>query len=399
MDLKIAKWRDNCSSPVLFKIDDLANIYIKKSSSKKLKIGEDWGHCSFDKNSMWDFLTKNLLNKFPHIKTTFFLVSKKRASITEDTHYTYNQAMDGDKKFIDFLKYLHQNPKVELSYHGTSHGKAGKDIKDFQQEWETFQTLTEAITTISEGKELFKSILGDYPTGGKYCGYKEGNFGKDSITQSGFKWWCYHEDNLRWDKKSIDKRYTYDLEFIQGVVNIPTTVDASNLSLKIINKLFTRKYLKSIYLYLKEGKTVEKHIQSLLKNKEVISVYEHTSPYMTNDTIQYPNIISDIDNLNLIFTLLEKEHVWYATCDEVANYFIDRHNTKIEVKGNSFKLLSHKNLNSEITLTLPYKGEILSLYNEENQFIKRFILNKQELYITYAFEINKLYKIKEMSEN
>ena len=32
MDLKISKWRDNCSSPVLFKIDDLANIYVKKSN-------------------------------------------------------------------------------------------------------------------------------------------------------------------------------------------------------------------------------------------------------------------------------------------------------------------------------------------------------------------------------
>lgn len=120
---------------------------------------------------------------------------------------------------------------------------------------------------------------------------------------------------------------------------------------------------------------------------------------MTNDTIQYPNIISDIDNLNLIFTLLKKEHVWYATCDEVANYFIDRNNTKVKINTNSFKLLSDKSLNSEITLTLPYKGEILSLYNEKNQFIKTFILNKQELYITYPFQINKLYKIKDMSEN
>jgi hypothetical protein len=399
MDLKIAKWRDNCSSPVLFKIDDLANIYIKKSSSKNLEIGEDWGQCAFDKNSMWDFLSKNLLNKYPHIKTTFFLVTKERASITQDTHYTYNRAMDGDKKFIDFLKYLHQNPKVELSYHGTTHGKTGKNVEDFQQEWETFQTLNEAITTISEGKELFKSLLGDYPTGGKYSGYKEGNFGKDSIAQSGFKWWCYHEDNLMWDKSPIDKKYTYDLEFIQGVVNIPTTVDASNLSLKIVNKFFTRKYLKSIYLYLTEGKTVEKHIKSLLKNKEVVSVYEHTSPYMTNNTIQYPNIISDIDNLNLIFALLEKEHVWYATCNEVANYFIDRQNTKIEVNENSFKLLSNKDLNSEITLTLPYKGGVLSLYNDQNQFIKTFRLSKEELYITYAFKINKLYKIKNLSEN
>lgn len=393
MNLTIAKWKDNCSSPVLFKIDDLANIYVKKSSSKELTIGEDWGQCAFDRNSMWDFLSKNLLDKFPHIKTTFFLVTKKRVSMTQNTDYTYNQPMDGDSKFTNFLKYLHQNPKVELSYHGTTHGISGENIEDFQQEWETFETLSEAIHTIKEGKELFKSTLGDYPTGGKYCGYKEGDFGKDSIAQSAFKWWCYHEDNLIWDKKSTDKRYRYDLEFIQGVVNIPTTVDASNLSLKIIRKLFTRKYLKSIYLYLKEGKTVEKHMESLLKNKEVISIYEHTSPYMSNDTIQYPNIVSDIENLNLIFSLLEKKDVWYATCDEVANYFIDRNNIKIETNNNSFKLLSDRNLNSEITLTLPYEGKNLSLYSEENKFIKNFTHKEEMLYITHDFEINKYYKI------
>ena len=394
MDLKISKWRNNCSSPVLFKIDDLANIYIKKSESKELNIGEDWGQCAFDKNSMWDFLTKNLLNKFSHIKTTFFLVTKERASITKDTAYTYNQSMNEDKKFVEFLKYLHTHPQVELSYHGTTHGKAGESIEDFKQEWETFTTLEEAITTITKGKELFKSTLGDYPNGGKYCGYKEGNFGKDSIAKSGFKWWCYHEDNLIWDKNSTDTRYRYDLEFIQGVVNIPTTVDASNLSLKIINKMFTRKYLKSIYLFLKEGKTVEKHINSLLKNKEIISIYEHTSPYMSNSVIQYPNIISDIDNLNLIFSLLEKEDVWYATCNEVADYFIDRSTTKVKILSeNTFKLLSNKTLNSELTLSLPNEGKQLTLYDEDNQPLKLFTLKKKEYYLSYAFEMDKTYKI------
>lgn len=394
MDLKVSKWRNNCSSPVLFKIDDLANLYIKKSESKELNIGEDWGQSAFDKNSMWDFLSKNLLDKFPHIKTTFFLVTKERASITRNTKYTYNQAIDGDKKFIEFLRYLHSHPHVELSYHGTTHGKSGKNIEEFKQEWETFKTLEEAISTIGNGKELFKSILGNYPNGGKYCGYKEGDFGKESIAKSKFKWWCYHEDNLIWDKNSTDARYKYDLEFIQGVVNIPTTVDASNLSLKIVNKLFTRKYLKSIYLFLKEGKTVEKHIKSLIKNKEVISIYEHTSPYMSNDTIQYPNIVSDIKNLNLIFSLLKKEDVWYATCNEVADYFIDRSKTKIKILSkNTFKLLSNKTLNSELTLSIPNKGKKLALYDENNQFLKLFTLKNKEYYLSYTFELDKVYKI------
>jgi hypothetical protein len=161
MTIQIAKWKDNAQSPVLFKIDDLANIYVNKSNAPTLQIGEDWGQCAFDKNSMWDFLSTQLLNKFPHIKTTFFLVTKERASITKDTHYTYNQPIDGDKKFIEFLKYLQQHPNVELSYHGTTHGKAGEEVKDFQQEWETFKTLEEALSIIDKGKELFKATVGD----------------------------------------------------------------------------------------------------------------------------------------------------------------------------------------------------------------------------------------------
>jgi hypothetical protein len=393
MKLTIAKWKENANSPVLLKIDDLANIYIKKSNAPELQIGEDWGQCAFNKNSMWDFLSKNLLDKYPHIKTTFFLVTKERAAITQDTNYTHNQAIDGDSKFIDFLNYLHAHPKVELSYHGTTHGKAGSKVEDFQQEWETFDTLEEATDTISKGKELFKSTIGNYPTGGKYCGYKEGKFGKESIAKSNFKWWCYHEDNLIWDKNATDSRYRYDLEFIQGVVNIPTTVDASNLSLKIVNKLFTRKYLKSIYLLLKEGKTVEKHIESLYNNKEVISVYEHTSPYMSNNVIQYPNIVTDIDNLNLIFSLLKKKNVWYATCDELADYFIDREKSTLVQEGEYFVINAERFLNSELTIKTSYTGTKLSLYDDENNFLKTFNKKGEELHITYPFKIDKRYKV------
>jgi len=393
MNLTIAKWKENAQSPVLFKIDDLANIYIKKSNSTELQIGEDWGQCAFNKNSMWDFLTTRLLNKFPHIKTTFLLVTKERATITKNTHYTYNQAIDGDTKFVEFLKYLHSHPNVELSYHGTTHGKAGDKIEDFKQEWETFNSLDEAINTISKGKELFKSILGEYPTGGKYCGYKEGSFGKESIAKSKFKWWCYHEDNLIWDKNSTDSRYRYDLEFIQGVVNIPTTVDASNLSLKIVNKLFSRKYLKSIYLFLKEGKTVEKHIESLYNNQEVISVYEHTSPYMSNGTIQYPNIVTDIDNLNLIFSFLEKKNVWYATCNELADYFIDRENASLKIENEYFYINSEHSLNSELTIKTHYTGKELALYDKNHNLLKKLTLKGNELHVTYPFEIDKYYKI------
>jgi len=392
--LKVSKWKDNAVAPVIFMIDDIANISVKKVSSSHLKIGEDWGQYGFQKNSMWDFLSKNLLNKFTDIKTTFFLVTDKRAPMAIGESYSYNNAIDKDKEFIEFLQYLEKNPSVELAYHGTNHGKASIKHEDFLQEWETFKSLNEAISEIERGKSLFKNIVKSYPTGGKYCGYEAGKFGDESISKTGFKWWCYHWDGILWDKNINNSKYDYDLTLNKGVVDIPSTVDASTLSLKIIKKLFTRKYLKSLYLFLTEGKTIEKHLDTLYNNKEVISIQEYSSPYRTDNRIQYPNIVSDIDNLNYIFSYLSKKDIWYTTCNELADYYLARLNIKIKfIEENKFIILSNQDLSSEITLISQFRGKKVSLCDSEGKFLLNFQKKRDEIYVTYSFERNKEYII------
>ncbi len=209
--------------------------------------------------------------------------------------------------------------------------------------------------------------------------------------------WAYHWDGIIWDKNVIDTKYSYDLAFNQGVVDIPTTVDASTLSLKNYKRLFSKKYLKSLYLYLKEHKTIERHIESLYQNQQVISIQEHSSPYRTDGKIQYPNVVSDIDNLNLIFTLLSKKEVWYATCDEVANYFITRSNLKISIEeDNAFKLLSKTLTVTEITISIENDNKQYGLYDNNHQFISAFKLKSNTLYLTSKFNTNILYYIKEV---
>ena len=395
MKLEIAKWKDNAVAPVVFMVDDIANISMKQSKSNSLKIGEDWGHYGREENSMWDFLSKNLLDRFPHIKTTFFLVTDKRAPMALGEEYTYNKSIVEDKEFMEFLKFLHEDENVELAYHGTTHGKASIKHEDFLQEWETFNTLEEAEKSINRGKELFKKVLGSYPTGGKYCGYQEGKFGAESISKTSFKWWAYHWDGMIWDKNSKDSKYNYDLEFNQGVVDIPTTVDGATLSLKNYKRLFTRKYLKSLYLYIVEHKTIERHIESLYQNRQVISIQEHSSPYRTDGVIQYPNIVSDIDNLNYIFNILSKKDVWYATCDELANYFIGRSNIEISMdSSNKFKLISKKLDKVETTLTIKDNKSSYALYDNDDNFLAKFKIKNDNSYLTYYFNTNIKYKIK-----
>ena len=395
MKLEIAKWKDNSVAPVVFMVDDIANISMKHNSDNKLKIGEDWGHYGREKNSMWDFLSKNLLDIFPHIKTTFFLVTDKRAPMALGEEYTYNKSIVEDIEFMEFLKFLHKHENVELAYHGTTHGKASIKHEDFLQEWETFNTLEEAEKSINRGKELFNKVLGSYPTGGKYCGYEEGKFGAESISKTYFKWWAYHWDGMIWDKNSKDSKYNYDLEFNQGVVDIPTTVDGATLSLKNYKRLFTRKYLKSLYLYLVEHKTIERHIDSLYQNRQVISIQEHSSPYRTDGVIQYPNIVSDIDNLNYIFNILSKKDVWYTTCNELANYFIGRSNIEISMESsNTFKLISKKLDKVETTLTIKDNKSSYALYDNDDNFLAKFKIKNDTSYLTYYFNTNIKYKVK-----
>lgn len=393
MNIKIAKWKDNVQAPVLFMVDDIANVLMKKSNSSELKIGEDWGHATREKNSMWHFLSKNLLEKFPKIKTTFFLVTGVRVSMRLDESHSYAASIDQDEKFIEFLKYLDTHPMIELSYHGTTHGTAGLNYDDFLQEWETFSTLEEAVIQTNAGRELFKKVLGHYPSGGKYCGYKAGDFGDESISKTGFKWWSYGEDYLKWDKNDKNPSYTFDLSFNKGVVNIPTTVDGATLSLKIINKWYKRKYLKSLYYYFVKDMSIEQHLETLYKNQELISIYEHTSPYRSDKMTQYPNIVSDMDNLNYIFSILAKKDIWYATCDELADYYIDREKVVLNVQDNKFELKSASVLNRTLTLVLSDLKEPYLLYDMEHNLLAKPVEKNKQYIITYAFEVNKLYQL------
>jgi hypothetical protein len=392
--LQISRYKDNAIAPVIFMVDDIANVSIKQSRGSNLKIGEDWGQYGRDKNSMWDFLSTQLLEKFPHIKTTLFLVTDKRAPMALDESYSYSEPITKDQKFKTFLKYLDKQPNVELAYHGTTHGVAAKKHDEFLQEWESFRSLDHALEEIARGKELFKTVLGDYPRGGKYCGYVRGEYGDDSISKADFKWWCYHWDGIVWDKGSEERIYSYELGLNQGVVDIPTTVDASTLSLKMVHKLFSRKYLKSCYLYLKERKTLEKHIDSLYDNRQVIAIQEHSSPYRTDKILQYPNIVSDIDNLKHIFSILAKKDVWYATCSELADYYLNRLHTEfIPLSESEFLLKNDQELSMELTLSMPLSQRTFSLYDGENKVLGRFQAKRSELYVTHRFKANSIYRI------
>ncbi len=371
--IKIAKWKNNAQSPVMFMVDDLANIWMKKGSHSDLKVGEDWGHFGTEKNSMWSFLNDNLYTLFPNIKTTFFLVVDKRSAMTINTRYTYAEAIDKDEKFIEFLNLLDSDEKVELAYHGTTHGNAGNTTMSFRQEWDTYDSIDQAIETIEYGKELFKKVLGHYPKGGKYCGYVKGEYGDLSINKTNFLWWCRDWDAAI-ENHSLRSDLSYDLQYFGDTIDIPSTVEGSFLSFK--KPRISKKYLTSLYKLLKK-QSIEKSIYSRYKERQIISIQEHSSPYRTDGKIQYPNILTDIDNLQYIFDLLNKLDIWYATGTEIAEYFQVYVNTVLHQKTNSFYFSCKNNTNIR-------EGSVVTLILEEESANNKVeILFKEKKYFSY----------------
>lgn len=367
MKIEKCKWKYDKQAPVMFMIDDLANKYIKLSNNKIY--GGDWGAKCFQKDSFWDILNENILKKFPYVKTTMFLVVGKRSPIILKGNEFYSETIDGSSEFSDFINELSSKDNIELAYHGYTHGIATQNIDEFREEWETFHTLDEAIDTIEIGKKLFEKVTNKVFLGGKYCGYKFNEFSDKSIVKSGFQWWCRH-----WDAElfySNRENLSFELEEFEGVVDIPSTIDGSFYSLRNISKIFSKKYLKALLMFIGKGITLEKQIKFLADNKYIISIQEHTSPYRVDKKIQYPNIVSDKENLNYIFKYLQKYNLWYATGSEIAQYYKAYSNTNVRIIENKLLVESSESYDQvDLTIKINCTGasEII-LYND-NETIK-----------------------------
>jgi hypothetical protein len=323
------KWKNNADSPVLFFIDDLANKWVDVNNDGKIEPEKDWGYAGFDKNGAFHFLEKQLLSINCKIKTTFFVVTGKRADvITNSKIKSISGPINKNNKSKDFFKMLHNDERFEIAYHGTTHGMPGKEAKDFISEWESYKSLDEALAVIKRGKEAYKDAVGVFPNGGKYCGYLSNEFSDESIDKSGFKWWCryYVSDAVDGMKRiccgnDLNPLTAFNVKFFgkSKIVDIPTTISGDLLNStykqdKRIKKT-SKKILKPLMIRWKLNK-----IDYLLKNKLIISIQEHISPSREDGKRQIPNIFDDKEGLRIIFEYLKKKNVWYCTCSELAEW-------------------------------------------------------------------------------
>lgn len=349
MNISICKWYNNAVSPVLLLIDDFANVWVDTNGNGIIDLEEDWGYGKNGENSSFRFLDEVILNKFPYIKTTFFVPVGTRVGMIEEPKIkSISKMINCDEDTKAFFKSVNENEKFEIAYHGTTHGEVGKTINDFRQEWELFKSVNEAVETINKGKEIYKDVFGCYPKGGKYCGYKTNQFSDESISKTGFLWWCRIYNKGLIEKRncnivSSDSNSITNLDLktfgANNVIEVPSTLNGGLLtSVLNINKKTLKGIVKTILQdYLLKKRLAE--VDFLLKNNLVISIQEHISPARDDGMRQSPNIFDDKESLIFIFNYLNSKNVWYCTGSEIAEYYFLKNNIQfIEVNNSGFKV-------------------------------------------------------------
>lgn len=334
-----AKWLNGADSPVMFMVDDFTNVWIDLNGNGRVDPGEDWGHAMGGPNSAFRFLTEEVLKDFPSIKATLF-TPVARVPVIENHGYSAHFApINENEKIADFFRSVHRDERFEIAYHGLTHGVNGTKTEDFVHEWVAYRSLEEALETIEKGKKIYFEVFGEYPSGGKYCGYEYNEFSDESIDKSGFLWWC-----RKWDRghAGTNELERFDVKYFgeNKVIDIPSTVYGA---------LFNVHGKNSIARVLKRS-AVLKHgrdeIDHLLKNRLVISIQEHLSPARTDSRRQTPNTLDDKKGLRALFEYLDSKNVWFCTGTELAEYVYCRDNVRIDEKERAFSL--HAELSKDI---------------------------------------------------
>lgn len=349
MKIEICKWFQNASSPVLLMIDDLANVWVDANGNGQVDLEEDWGYAKDSEESGYRYLKQVILKDYIDVKVTFFTPVGIRVGMIENSSIkSISKMINCDVETKKFFKSVNENSKNEIAYHGTTHGKVGDTLYNFIQEWESFNSLPEAIAEVTKGQEVYKDVFGDNPRGGKYCGYKTNEFSDKSIDMTGFFWWCrfwnrglIEDENCSIGGTDLNPLTNFDIKTFgsNNVIDIPSTLNGG-LFTRIFNpNIKTLKGIAKVVLkeYLVKRKL--KQIKYLLDNKLVISIQEHISPASDGGGRQTPNIFDDQKSLKTIFNYLEDKNVWYCTGSQLAEYYYISKNISIVREGiNTFKI-------------------------------------------------------------
>jgi hypothetical protein len=344
---------NNAQTACTLMIDDLAQVAV--TSNGTYFAGNDWGYGLDSENSIWKYFERNLLDRYPEIKGTFFFATQTYAVQNKNAGYiVLKRGMD--KEFRDFVK--RHETKFELAFHGTTHGSyidqnspelAGNFLHEF--EFIDRNDLIKLQKEISKYEEFLKLQL----KGGKYCGYKKNEYADEIIEKLGFKWWSSSAEMI--GRKHVNNRHTYFGSELK-VLDFPTNVPGNLFNQKFGSLPIKMKWLKFITRTIKNRKN-EQYLQYLYENGLIISIQEHFQNQRTDGKRQSQNVYDDILSLDKIFGILHGADIWYATCSEIAHYLESYDNTDIIIIDESTFKIKYRGRWEKPFLSINTKSRII----------------------------------------
>lgn len=326
--IQIAKWKDNVDSPVILMIDDLTNAWVQLPKTKDVHPKGDWGGRLNHTNSIFTFLEKKLYSDYPEVRTTFFTVISEISKYNHQQPFTFAKPINYNKDSIEFFRGIHEDPRFEIAYHGFNHGKPGNRTEDFIQEFESFESLADAMQQTRKGLEIYEKVFNKPPCGGKYGGWRYNQFADKCIDMCGFNYWCRDWMPKDTTQKTIAEYFETQIFGKNRIIALPTTIHGRHWT--------------------------KKQIEHLLTDRQIISIEEHMGCWRPDNRIQTPNVYHDIDNIKGIYRILKDKKVWHATAAEVASYarcYLETEVTEVDV--DSFVLnVSEKANHGKLTIII-----------------------------------------------
>jgi len=328
--VRVADWPNDATSPVCLMIDDLTDGWIDRDGSG-LPLGRnDWGAGMDARGSSFRFLTDGLLSAYPEIRTTFFLPVARVEDVRPARFPCTFRPIDERPEFVRFLRTVDADPRFECAYHGKEHGIPGPTATDYVAEFEQHGSVSDALSALRAGEQIWRGVFGTSPSGGKYPAYARGAHGDAAVDLARFAWWC-----RRWDRDlavAEDPAAFHPRLFGEsGVVDVPSTVDGGLMTLPSLRTLGPRGWVYYGRVLLRSGQWLDAQLDALLARRAVITIQQHITSSRPDAPSQTPNIYDGGRTLHRIFRHLRRQRVWHATCGEIAAYFRTRERTRVVV--------------------------------------------------------------------